>query len=62
MKLSFISLCGVLSGSMTDPPALAFAHAINNSDAPSVAYSTVYPLTMVMRILVVQLLVAFFAW
>src|SRR6185295_9696253 len=30
MKLSFISLCGVLSGSMTDPPALAFAHTINN--------------------------------
>lgn len=61
MKLNFINLCGLLSGSMTDPPALAFANAINNSDAPSVAYATVYPLTMVVRILVAQLLVVFFA-
>ncbi len=61
MKLNFINLCGLLSGSMTDPPALAFANAINNSDAPSVAYATVYPLTMVVRILVAQLLVVLFA-
>ncbi len=61
MKLNFINLCGLLSGSMTDPPALAFANAINNSDAPSVAYATVYPLTMLVRILVAQLLVVFFA-
>jgi putative transport protein len=61
MKLNFINLCGLLSGSMTDPPALAFANAINNSDAPSVAYATVYPLTMLLRILVAQLLVVFFA-
>lgn len=61
MKMNFINLCGLLSGSMTDPPALAFANAINNSDAPSVAYATVYPLTMLVRILVAQLLVVFFA-
>ncbi len=61
MKLNFINLCGLLAGSMTDPPALAFANAINNSDAPSVAYATVYPLTMLVRILVAQLLVVFFA-
>lgn len=61
MKLNFINLCGLLSGSMTDPPALAFANAINNSDARSVAYATVYPLTMLLRILVAQLLVVFFA-
>jgi putative transport protein len=61
MKLNFMNLCGLLSGSMTDPPALAFANAINNSDAPSVAYATVYPLTMLVRILVAQLLVTFFA-
>jgi putative transport protein len=61
IKLNFINLCGLLSGSMTDPPALAFANAINNSDAPSVAYATVYPLTMLMRILVAQLLVVFLA-
>jgi putative transport protein len=61
MKLNFINLCGLLSGSMTDPPALAFANTINNSDAPSLAYSTVYPLTMLMRIVVAQLLVVFFS-
>jgi putative transport protein len=61
MKLNFMNLCGLLSGSMTDPPALAFANAINNSDAPSVAYATVYPLAMLARILVAQLLVVFFA-
>ncbi|MEP6672473.1 MAG: putative transporter [Chthoniobacter sp.] len=60
MKLNFINLCGLLSGSMTDPPALAFANAINNSDAPSVAYATVYPLTMLLRIFVAQLLVVIF--
>jgi putative transport protein len=60
MKLNFINLCGLLSGSMTDPPALAFANAINHSDAPSVAYATVYPLTMLVRILVAQLLVVLF--
>jgi putative transport protein len=60
MKQNFINLCGLLSGSMTDPPALAFANAINNSDAPSVAYATVYPLTMLTRILVAQVLVVLF--
>ena len=48
-------------GSMTDPPALAFANTINGSDAPAVAYATVYPMTMLLRILVAQLLVVFFA-
>ena len=61
MKMNFVNLCGMLSGSMTDPPALAFANAVNNSDAPSVAYATVYPLTMLLRILVAQLLIVFFA-
>lgn len=61
MKMNFVTLCGMLSGSMTDPPALAFANAVNNSDAPSVAYATVYPLTMLLRILVAQLLIVFFA-
>jgi putative transport protein len=61
MKMNFVTICGMLSGSMTDPPALAFANAVNNSDAPSVAYATVYPLTMLLRILVAQLLIVFFA-
>lgn len=59
-KLNYLHLCGLLSGSMTDPPALAFASSVTGSDAPSVAYATVYPLTMLLRIVVAQLLVLFF--
>jgi putative transport protein len=59
MKLNYMSLCGVLSGSMTDPPALAFANTMTKSDAPSIAYAAVYPLTMLMRILSAQLLAIF---
>jgi putative transport protein len=60
-KLNYVSLCGLLSGSMTDPPALAFANTMTGSDSPSVAYATVYPLTMFLRVLAAQLLVLFFA-
>lgn len=56
-KLNYSIITGLISGSMTDPPALAFANAISGSDAPSVAYATVYPLTMLSRILLVQILV-----
>ena len=59
-KLNYMSLCGLLSGSMTDPPALAFANSMAGSDAPSVSYATVYPLTMLLRVLMAQLLVIFF--
>lgn len=59
-KLNYMNVCGLLSGSMTDPPALAFANSVSGSDAPSVAYATVYPLTMILRILVAQLLVLAF--
>jgi putative transport protein len=58
-KLNFMSLCGLLSGSMTDPPALAFANAIANSNAPSLSYATVYPLVMILRIISAQLIVQF---
>jgi putative transport protein len=58
--MNYLDLCGLLSGSMTDPPALAFANTINNSDAPSVAYATVYPLTMLLRIILAQLIVLLF--
>ncbi len=61
LKLNFTALSGLLAGSMTDPPALAFANAVSSSDAPSVAYATVYPLTMLLRILTVQVLVLIFA-
>jgi putative transport protein len=56
-KMNFTVISGLLAGSMTDPPALAFANAVTASDAPSLAYATVYPLTMILRILIVQILV-----
>jgi putative transport protein len=57
MRLPGPTLCGVLAGSMTDPPALALANTLAGSDAPSVAYATVYPLTMLMRVVCAQALV-----
>jgi putative transport protein len=56
LGLNFVELSGLLAGSMTDPPALAFANGICQSQAPAVAYATVYPLTMLMRIMVAQFL------
>ena len=61
MKLNFTALCGLLAGSMTDPPALAFAVSTAGSEAPSVAYATVYPLTTILRVLYAQILVLAFA-
>ena len=56
-KLNYLSLCGVLAGSMTDPPALAFANAIKEeSGAAPLSYATVYPLAMFLRIISPQLL------
>jgi len=60
MKLNFLKICGLLAGSMTDPPALAFATSLVKSETPAVAYATVYPVTMVLRILVVQLILIYF--
>jgi putative transport protein len=57
LKLNYMPLCGMLAGSMTDPPALAFAGAISGSDAPSIAYATVYPLTMLLRVIAAQAMV-----
>ncbi len=59
LKLNYLTLVGVLAGSMTDPPALAFANKLANSDYPSLAYANVYPLTMLLRILVAQMAVLF---
>ncbi|WP_199229597.1 putative transporter [Azospirillum sp. TSO22-1] len=56
-RINYLSLCGLLSGSMTDPPALAFANAMTPSEAPALAYATVYPLVMCLRILAPQVLV-----
>jgi putative transport protein len=60
LKMNYLVLCGMLTGSMTDPPALAFANSLAKSDAPSIAYATVYPLTMLTRILVAQIMVLLF--
>ena len=60
-RMNYISICGLLAGSMTDPPALAFAQAITKSDAPAVAYATVYPLTMLLRIMAAQIIVLLFS-
>ncbi len=61
MKLNFLTLSGVLAGSMTDPPALAFANKLANSDYPALAYANVYPLTMLLRILIAQMAVLWLA-
>jgi len=61
LKRSFFEVCGLLSGSMTDPPALAFANSIAQCEAPAVAYATVYPMVMFLRIISAQLLVMVFA-
>jgi putative transport protein len=55
-KLDFATVSGLLAGSMTDPPALAFATGVCSSDAPMSAYAAVYPLTTLLRILAAQIL------
>jgi putative transport protein len=59
-KRRYFEICGLLSGSMTDPPALAFANSITQSEAPAIAYATVYPLVMFLRIIAAQLLIMLF--
>ncbi|MGC8729040.1 MAG: putative transporter [Elusimicrobiales bacterium] len=59
-KIHYLTICGLLSGSMTDPPALAFANSISDSNLPSISYATVYPLTMFLRIISAQILILFF--
>ncbi|WP_444455473.1 putative transporter [Rhodobacter capsulatus] len=56
-RVNYLSLSGVLAGSMTDPPALAFANGMSTSAAASVGYASVYPLVMCMRILAPQIIV-----
>ena len=59
-KINFLSIMGLFSGGYTDPPALAYAGGSTGSDAPAVAYSTVYPLTMFLRVVAAQGLVLAF--
>jgi len=56
-KLNFYQICGLISGSCTNPPVLAFAQGMYGSDYASVNYATVYPLSMFMRVLVAQVLI-----
>jgi putative transport protein len=58
-KLNYFTLIGLLAGSTTDPPALAYSNASSGNDLPSVSYATVYPLTMFLRVLMAQLLIMF---
>ena len=52
---------GLIAGSTTDPPALAYSNETVGNDAPAVSYATVYPLTMFLRVLTAQLLILCFA-
>ena len=60
-KINILTIMGLFGGGMTDPPALAYANNSTGSDAPAVAYSTVYPLTMFLRVVAAQILVLCFA-
>ena len=59
-KFNYFTIAGMLAGTYTDPPALAYANSICSKDAPALGYSTVYPLAMFLRILTAQLVVLFF--
>lgn len=61
LKMDYYEIMGLLAGSTTDPPALAYANESCNNDRPSIAYSTVYPVTMFLRVLTAQLLILIFA-
>ena len=59
-KFNYFTIMGMIAGTYTDPPALAYANSICSKEAPAVGYSTVYPLSMFLRILTAQILVLFF--
>ena len=59
-KFNYFVIAGMLAGTYTDPPALAYANSICSKDAPAIGYSTVYPLSMFLRILTAQMVVLFF--
>ena len=59
-KFNYFMVMGMLAGTYTDPPALAYANQVCTREAPGIGYSTVYPLSMFLRILTAQLLVLFF--
>jgi len=60
IKINYLTICGLLSGSMTDPPALEFANSIAPVQAQSTAYATVYPFVMFFRVFLAQVIVLIF--
>lgn len=60
LKFNYLTICGLLSGAMTDPPALEYANSLSPIQAQSTAYATVYPLVMFLRVLLAQILVLVF--
>ena len=59
-KFNYFTIAGMLAGTYTDPPALAYANSICSKEAPAIGYSTVYPLAMFLRIFTAQIVVLFF--
>ncbi|WP_295990843.1 putative transporter [uncultured Alistipes sp.] len=59
LKMNYYTLMGLIAGSMTDPPALAYANATAGNDMPAVGYSTVYPVVMFLRVLTAQMFILF---
>ena len=60
LRLNYPAVCGLLTGSMTNPAGLAFAHSLTHSEETTAAYATVYPLTMLLRVIAAQLIVLVF--
>ena len=59
LRLNYCTIMGLVAGATTDPPALGYANNTAGNDAPAVAYATVYPLTMFMRVLIAELIIIF---
>ena len=59
LKMNYYTLMGLIAGSTTDPPALAYANATAGNDMPAVGYSTVYPMVMFLRVLTAQIFILF---
>ncbi|MEG0499476.1 MAG: transporter, partial [Alistipes sp.] len=57
LKMNYYTLMGLIAGSTTDPPALAFANGTAGNDMPAVGYSTVYPVVMFLRVLTAQIFI-----
>lgn len=59
-KFNYFTIMGMIAGTYTDPPALAYANSVCSKEAPAIGYSTVYPLSMFLRIFTAQIVVLFF--